>query len=65
MYVVRSKDLIIPESMAQEFGFTVVLGKQAHSWLRCVFVVRLWSQKTSQTRVLLNSRSLETVLIFF
>ena len=49
---------MIPESMTQDFGFTVVLGKQAHSWLRCVFVVRLWSQKTSQTRVLLNSRSL-------
>ncbi len=30
----RSEDLIIPESMAQGFGFTVVLGKQAHSWLR-------------------------------
>lgn len=54
----RSEDLIIPESMAQDFGFTVMLEKQAHSGLRCVFVVRLWGQKTSQTRVLLNFRSL-------
>ena len=30
----RNEDLIIPESMAQYFGFTGVLGKQAHSWLR-------------------------------
>ncbi|MCK5869613.1 MAG: hypothetical protein KAG45_03030, partial [Methyloprofundus sp.] len=29
----RSEDLIIPESMTQVFGFTVVLGKQAHSRL--------------------------------
>jgi len=33
----RSVDLIIPESMAQDFGFTVVLGKQAHSRLRNYF----------------------------
>ena len=33
----RSVDLIIPESMAQDFGFTVVLGKQAHSRLRNCF----------------------------
>jgi len=44
--------------MAQDFGFTGVLGKQAHSGLRNFFLARLWSQKTSQTRVLLNSRSL-------
>ena len=30
----RSEDLIIPESMAQDFGFTGVLGKQEHSRLR-------------------------------
>ena len=33
----RSEDLIIPESMAQDFGVTVVLGKQAHSRLRNCF----------------------------
>ena len=33
----RSEGSIIPESMAQDFGFTVVLGKQAHSWLRNCF----------------------------
>jgi len=44
--------------MAQDFGFTGVLGKQAQSRLRKVILVRLWSQKTSQNRVLLNSRSL-------
>ena len=33
----RSEDLIIPESMAQDFGFTDVLGKQAHSRLRNCF----------------------------
>jgi len=30
----RGESLIIPESMAQDFGFTGVLGKQAHSGLR-------------------------------
>ena len=45
--------------MAQDFGFTGVLGKQAHSkGYATVFLARLWSQKTSQTRVLLNPRSL-------
>jgi len=29
----RNEGLIIPESMAQDFGFTGVLGKQAHSRL--------------------------------
>jgi len=53
----RNEGLIIPENMAQDFGFTGVLGKLVHSGLRKVFLVRLWSQKTSQTRVLLNSRS--------
>ena len=28
---------MIPESMTQDFGFTVVLGKQAHSRLRNCF----------------------------
>ncbi len=32
--MLRSEDSIIPESIAQDFGFTVVLGKQAHSRLR-------------------------------
>ena len=31
---IRSEGLIIPESMAQSFGFTGVLGKQMHSRLR-------------------------------
>ncbi len=30
----RNEGLIIPERMAQDFGFTGVLGKQAHSRLR-------------------------------
>ena len=33
----RSDNLIIPESMAQDFDFTGVLGKQAHSKLRNCF----------------------------
>ncbi|NOR81699.1 MAG: hypothetical protein GQ529_12850 [Methyloprofundus sp.] len=33
----RSEDLIKSESIAQDFGFTVVLGKQAHSKLRNYF----------------------------
>ena len=33
----RSEDLIIPASMAQDFGFIVVQGKQAHSRLRNCF----------------------------
>ena len=33
----RNEDLIILESMAQDFGFTVVLEKQAHSRLRNCF----------------------------
>jgi len=33
----RNESLIIPESMAQNFGFTGVLGKQAHSRLRNCF----------------------------
>jgi len=32
--MIRSEDLKIPESMAQDFGFTVALGKQEHSKLR-------------------------------
>jgi len=32
--MLRSADLIISESMAQDFGFTVVLGKQVHRRLR-------------------------------
>jgi len=35
--LLRSENLIIPESMAQGFGFTGVLGKQAHSRLRNCF----------------------------
>ena len=35
--LVLSEGLIIPESMAQDFGFTVVLEKQAHSRLRNCF----------------------------
>jgi len=34
IYLVRNEGLIIPESMAQDFGFTGALGKQAHSRLR-------------------------------
>ena len=37
LIILRSEDLIIPESMAQDFGFTVVLGKQTHSRLRNCF----------------------------
>jgi predicted nuclease of restriction endonuclease-like (RecB) superfamily len=33
-FSLRNESLIIPESMAQDFVFTGVLGKQAHSWLR-------------------------------
>jgi len=33
----RDEDLIIPESMTQDFGFTGMLGKQAHSRLRNCF----------------------------
>jgi len=36
-YSFRSEDLIIPENMGQDFGFTGVLGKQAHSKLRNCF----------------------------
>ena len=35
--IVRNEDLIISESMAQNFCFTDVLGKQAHSRLRNCF----------------------------
>ena len=35
--MLRSESLIIPESMAQDFGFTGVLVKQAHSRLRNCF----------------------------
>ena len=34
---IRGEDLIIPESMPQDFGFTVMLEIQAHSWLRNCF----------------------------
>ncbi len=45
--------------MAQGFGFIGVLEKQAHSaGYATVFLACLWSQKTSQTWVLLNPRSL-------
>ena len=33
-FLLRNEGLIRPESMAQYFGFTGVLGKQAHSRLR-------------------------------
>jgi len=59
---VRNEDLIIPESMAQGFGFIGMLEKQAHSGLRNFFLACLWSQKTSQTWLLLNPRSLERLL---
>jgi len=35
--ILRSENLIIPESMAQDFDFTGGLGKQAHSKLRNCF----------------------------
>ncbi len=35
--MLRSEGLIIPESMAQDFGFMAVLGKRAHSQLRNCF----------------------------
>ena len=35
--MLSSEDLIIPESMTQDFGITGVLGKQAHSRLRNCF----------------------------
>jgi len=35
--VLRDEDLIIPESMTQDFGCTVVLETQAHSKLRNCF----------------------------
>jgi len=37
LWLLRSEDLIIPESMVQDFGFTGVLGKQAHNRLRNCF----------------------------
>jgi len=47
--------------MTQNFGFTGVLETQAHSaGYATVFLARLWGQKASQTRVLLNSRPLGT-----
>ena len=45
IYCLRNKNLIIPESMMQDFGFTSVLGKQTRSRLRNCFLERLWSQK--------------------
>jgi len=49
----------MPESVVQDFGFTAVLGTQAHSrGYTTVFLARLWRQKTRQIRVLLSSRSL-------
>ena len=49
-----NENLIIPEMLAQYFGFTGVLEKQARSY-ETNFLVRCWSQKTSQTQALLNS----------
>ncbi len=37
LFTLRNEDLIIPESMAQGFGFIGVLEKQAHSGLRNCF----------------------------
>ena len=37
IFILRSEDLVIPESMTQDFGFTAAQGKQAHSRLRNYF----------------------------
>jgi len=50
--------------MAQDFDFTVMLGKQTQVGYATVILVRLWSQKTSQTQVLLNSRSLALYALY-
>ena len=43
--------------MTQDFGLTGVLGQRAHKRaMQLFFLARSWSQKTSQARVLLNSR---------
>lgn len=55
----RSENLIISESMAQNFGYTVVQGKQTHSRLRnCFSCVAVESKSKSGSGELLNSRSL-------
>ncbi len=44
----RSEEFIIPESITQYFGFTGVLGKQAHSRLRNYFYNTEDGQKDKQ-----------------
>ncbi len=57
---VRNEDLIIPESMAQDFGCTVVLETQAHSWLRNYLCNAEDKKKTSK---MLNQLCLDTYWI--
>ena len=52
----RNEDLIIPESMAQDFGCTVMLGKQAHSRLRnCFYSMTVRSKDPSDLGIIESS----------
>ena len=49
----RSENLIISESMTQDFGFTVTLGKQTHSRLRnCFSSVAVESKDKSDSEII-------------
>jgi len=56
LFTLRNEDLIIPESMAQGFGFIGVLGKQAHSGLRnCFFSMPMEPKDKSDLGIIKSS----------
>ena len=62
--MLRSEDLIIPESMAQDFGFTGVLEKQAHSRLRNYFSSAAVKSKDKSGSGIIEFSLLSRALIF-
>ncbi len=54
----RDEDLIIPESMTQDFDFTVVLETQAHSRLRNCFSGAAVESKDKSGSGIIESSSL-------
>jgi len=43
LFMFKSEDLIIPESMTQDFGFTGVLGKLVHKYPSIITLTFYWS----------------------
>ena len=64
LFLLRNEDLIIPGSMTQDFGFTGMLGKQAHSKLRNCFSSATVEPKDKSDSGIIEFSFLSTLTVY-